>query len=353
MDERHNRISGFCENTTWIKELCCQLALPSESCRPFFSPPSISPGVLVVKVKAFLLWLTPFPVGHLLGLFIGLFIHLREPASCYHPEKPLILLQTMAMKRGEHLPRLSIAQNINMQQPIGPMYAPALPTAIQQSFHPAFPMGNPLQTPMQSFFTPGIPGAPARPTHRPNAASMQLAAAGIHPPPQGFMTPVSGHFPRPSISLNPAGQPAPSHPFPGRNRRQLSIGGPPKAVLGGPARKLSPMPEPAPAPEKKKKKLVVNLPQETLVSHDGESQTSQEWARHPFKGIESTYSATTVVPAEISTAEIYPPDSLRTELPSTIDVYLPGRVCTFSELNSVIYSFNWNAYRLHGKLSSV
>ena len=41
-----------------------------------------------------------------------------------------------------------------------------------------------------------------------------------------------GHFPRPPLAL---AQP----PFLGRTRRQLSIGGPPKTVLGGPARKLS------------------------------------------------------------------------------------------------------------------
>ena len=243
----------------------------------------------------------------------------------------------MSNRRGEHLPRLSIAPNLNMQQPTAGMYSPALPTSIQQSFHPAFSMANPLQTPMQSFFQPPMPGAPGRPTHHPNQASMHLAAAGIHPP--NFMTPVATHFPRPSMVLAPGAQPhgPPSHPFPNRNRRQLSIGGPPKAVLGGPARKLSPLPPAAPAtpgatasatpvvPEKRKK-VIVNLPKETVAGEDGEPSTRPDWAREPLSN-DFKYRDVQVIPADTTTAEIFPPDSWRHELPNSIDVYLPGKAC--------------------------
>ena len=126
--------------------------------------------------------------------------------------------------RRESLPRL----NINMQQqptPVQQMYPLAL---LQQGFHPSYPVPGALHTPMQAFFNPQVPPAPARPTHHAHRASVQLAAAGIHPP--NLVTPISGHFPRPSMILGSTGHP-PSHPFPNRNRRQLSIGGPPKAVL--------------------------------------------------------------------------------------------------------------------------
>ena len=239
----------------------------------------------------------------------------------------------MANKRRDPLPRL----NLNTQQPMGglnqALYSPALPTSLQQSFHPPFPMNNPLQTPMQSFFAPQMPGAPGRPTHHAHQASIQLAAAGIHPP--NLITPVAAHFPRPSIVLGPGGQPQlPSHPFPNRNRRQLSIGGPPKAVLGGPARKVSPMPgsvSPAPssvaAPTPQKpKKVIVNLPKETPVSEAGEPATRPSWARSPLAN-EFVFIDMPVIPVDTSTAESYPPDTWRLELPSSIDVYLPGKVC--------------------------
>lgn len=243
----------------------------------------------------------------------------------------------MANKRRDPLPRLNIAQNLNMQQPMGgpnqALYSPALPTSLQQSFHPAFPMGNPLQTPMQPFFAPQMPGAPGRPSHHAHQASIQLAAAGIHPP--NLITPVATHFPRPSMMLGPGGQPQPpSHPFPNRNRRQLSIGGPPKAVLGGPARKVSPMPgsvSPAPSTAaapipQKTKKVIVNLPKETPVSDASEPATRPSWARSPLAN-EFVFIDVPIIPVDTTTAESYPSDAWRLELPNSIDVYLPGKVC--------------------------
>ncbi|PPQ66775.1 hypothetical protein CVT26_009761 [Gymnopilus dilepis] len=233
----------------------------------------------------------------------------------------------MSTKRRDPLPRLNIAANLNMQQPGQSLFSPALPTALQQSFHPAFPMNPALQTPLQPIFAPGPPGAPARPGHA-HHASIQLAAAGIHPP--NLITPVATHFPRPSMMLAPGAQPqAAPHPFPNRNRRQPSIGGPPKAVLGGPARKLSPLPAPAaptPATEPpKKKKVIVNLPKETVRGEEGEPPTRPSWARSPLAD-GFVYKDVSVQPAEISTAELFPPDEWRLGLPDTIDVFLPGKL---------------------------
>lgn len=245
----------------------------------------------------------------------------------------------------EQLPRLNIPQPLNMQQPMGfgvgqPMYSPALPTAIQQSYHPQFSMNNPMQTPMQTYFNPQPPPAPGRPTHHAGAASIaHLAAAGIHPP-NGFpMTPVGGHFSRPSMMLGPGGQPFVGQPlgppFPNRNRRQLSIGGPPKAVLGGPARKLSPLPTvlAVPAPDavvtKKAKKIIVNLPKETPLGDNGQPGDRPSWARTPLER-PARQLPLRIESVESMTAEAYPPDDWRHQVPKTLDVFLPGKVSDIS-----------------------
>lgn len=211
------------------------------------------------------------------------------------------------------------------------MFSPALPTSLQQSFHPHFPMNGPMQTPMQSNFFPQQPQAPGRPTHHQGHASIaHLASAGIHPP-NGFpMTPLGGHFPRASMAGMIPGQPS-GHPFPNRNRRQLSIGGPPKAVLGGPARKLSPLPPaivntPAPAPPQKVKKTSVKLPKETVQGEAGESSSRPSWARTPLRP--SDWRDQEIPPVETTSAESYPSDAWAKYHPNTLEVFLPGKVCT-------------------------
>lgn len=213
------------------------------------------------------------------------------------------------------------------------MFSPALPTALQGGMFPQFP----LRTPMQPYFNPQAPGAPSRPTHRQASASIAnftpSALQSTFPMP---MTPGAGHFPRPSMMLGP-GQSFPppaagGPPFLGRNRRQPSIGGPPKAVLGGPARKLSPLPPvavaPSPVPQKLKK-MIVKLPKESPKDEDGEPLEKPSWARTPLE-TPFVYKEVQVVEAELTTAEPYPPDSWRNEIPSTIDVFLPGKVSTLS-----------------------
>lgn len=226
----------------------------------------------------------------------------------------LVTGNLMANRR-ESLPRLNIQ---HQQVPMYPLQ------------HSLYPMQSALHTPMQPLFNSQPPPAPGRPTQHAHQASVQLAAAGIHPP--NLVTPISSHFPRPSMFLGSTGQP-PSHPFPNRNRRQLSIGGPPKAVLGGPARKLSPLPStsaqtapvPASTTPQKPKKLVVNLPKETVPGKDDEPATRSSWARSPLDN-PFQYQDHFVTPPELTTAEPFPPDDYRLHLPSSIDVYLPGRV---------------------------
>lgn len=203
-------------------------------------------------------------------------------------------------------PSLNIQQGmaVNFQQPI---YSP-------QSFHSPFPMPN-HPPPIQQFFAP----------HQVQPSIAQLAAAGIHPP---AAFPVPSHLPRPSM-MN-LGHPQPSAPpFPQRNRRQLSIGGPPKAVLGGPARKLSPLPvipatNPPPTPPKVKK-LIVNLPKEIILGDNGHSATRPSWGRTPLVAPEFRHQD--IPQVETTTAEIYPPNRWAKHMPNTIDVFLPGKVC--------------------------
>lgn len=119
---------------------------------------------------------------------------------------------------------------------------------------------------------------------------------------------------------NPGGPP----PFLNRNRRQPSIGGPPKAVLGGPGRKNSPLPVAAPTPVPKVKKHTVNLPKETPQNDDGEPSTRPSWARtnvdHPFE-----YADVSIPPPESSSRDFYPEDNWCRAIPDTLEVFLPGK----------------------------
>ena len=149
------------------------------------------------------------------------------------------------------------------------------------------------------------------------------------------------------ITLN-NGPPGPGHR---PHRRQMSIGGPPKAVLGGPQRKVSPNPAVAAATANLlKKKIAVNLPKETEAAggegeHDdageqGDEQApdqaatsrnrvSKEWARVPISVAEGEARMSSYVPLsddELVSREPFPPEEWRKGLPLSIDVFLPGKV---------------------------
>lgn len=215
---------------------------------------------------------------------------------------------------------------LTMQQPFDgrqPMFSPTLPTALQHSFHPPpyFMNGPPLQTPMQSFFQHQPPPAPARPTYANHQGHASISHFPGYPPPSAIpMTPLGSAFP-PQMGP-PFGQ-----PFIPRNRRapSVSIGGPPKAPLGGPGRKHSPLPPPqaAPTPTPKGKKVVVNIPVETIPGDVGEQSTRPPWARTPAAAM--NVEEPEVIAPEITSIELYPPDSWRQDIPDTVDVFLPGK----------------------------
>jgi hypothetical protein len=229
----------------------------------------------------------------------------------------------------ESLPRLNIPSPLTAQQPLAfdnrqPMFSPALPTTLQNSFHPPFPLHNtmPMQTtPMQPFFA----SQPVLMTHRPQPSLVHL---GIQPQPGMPMTSTAQiHVRHPSVAGAPGfGQ----HIPPPRSRRQLSIGGPPKAILGGPGRKVSPLPASvptsSPAANVKAKKITVNLPKETIPSdEDGAPATQPPWARTPLDPSLAPDGRDVVYP-ESATAELYPPESWTRSIPLTIAVFLPPKV---------------------------
>lgn len=224
-------------------------------------------------------------------------------------------------------PRLAMPPMLTMQQPFDgrqPMFSPGPPTVFQQSFYPTpYVMnGPPLQTPMQSFFPHQPPPAPARPAYVQHKGHASIAHFPGHPPSSAIpMTPLVSAFP-------PQGVPPFGQPFIPRSRRapSVSVGGPPKAPLGGPGRKHSPLPPPqatsTPAP--KHKKVVINIPVETLPGDLGEIPTRPPWARTPLATKDSEVPI--VMPPEIYSGEPYPPDSWRQSVPDTVDVFLPGKV---------------------------
>ncbi|KAF9242374.1 hypothetical protein BU15DRAFT_86932 [Melanogaster broomeanus] len=229
----------------------------------------------------------------------------------------------MASQPRQPLPRLSIPPSLNMQQPFDgrqAMFSPGLPTSLQQSYHPPpFQIAPlPLQTPMQTFFPQQPPNAPGRPTYHHHKGHSSIAHFPGFPPQSAIpITPLGQGFPM----MPPFGQ-----PFIPRNRRTLSVsaGGPPKAPLGGPGRKHSPLPPPPPPAAQKGKKVVVNLPVETIPGAEDQPPARHSWARTPMPT--TSHDEPEVSPPEIGSVEAYPPDGWRYSVPNTIDVFLPGKV---------------------------
>jgi hypothetical protein len=191
---------------------------------------------------------------------------------------------------------------------------------------------NSIQTPMQPFFAPHPPAPFGQAASRVPPNLDQLSAVGVHPPIGIPLNPLrQGHFHHPSLSL--AGIPSlgpQSHPP--RNRRQPSIGGPPKAALGGPGRKHSPLPPstntPPPVTSNKLKKINVILPKELLAGEGDNPATRPSWARIPLDPSLVPKEQFVKLP-ELTSADSFPPDSWRYLEPTTIEVFLPGKVLFF------------------------
>ena len=220
----------------------------------------------------------------------------------------------MALPR-QPLPRLNIPPLV-MQQPFDarqPIFQPAYPPPFQIA-------PPPLQTPMQPFFPHQPQNVPGRPTYQHHKGHSSVAHFPTFQPPTAIpITPLGQAFP---MVAPPFGQ-----PFMPRNRRapSVSIGGPPKAPLGGPGRKHSPLPPAPPLPAQKGKKVAINLPVETIPGTEDAPPSRPPWARTPMPT--TSHEKPVVTFPETTTADLYPPDNWRHHIPDTVDVFLPGKVC--------------------------
>lgn len=106
------------------------------------------------------------------------------------------------------------------------------------------------------------------------------------------------------------------------------IGGPPKAVLGGPNRKVSPLPPPATLALEEKlkaKKIVVKIPKEGDLTDDEVDGVKSLWSREPLPFSEFPNLPPNYLP-EAQSVEIIPEERHRRSLPATVDVFLPSKV---------------------------
>lgn len=212
------------------------------------------------------------------------------------------------------------------------MFSPAIATATQPNFSPHAhqfnPMFPPLQTPMQASFFPHHPQhqRPMHAGHRGSQSVAQFSGLGMHLPIP--MTPLGQQFPPQMLHHGaPSGMP-PSQPFVPKSRRTPSmIGGPPKALLGGPNRKVSPLPPAVVAFEEKlkAKKMAVRIPVESGLMERGGDEKRSLWSRKLIP-ISDRSHLPTLPPPEAESTEIYPEETYRRILPSTVDVFLPSKV---------------------------
>jgi hypothetical protein len=79
-------------------------------------------------------------------------------------------------------------------------------------------------------------------------------------------------------------------------------------------------------------KVNVNLPKETVPGEDGKPATRSSWARSP---LDNPYQDHPVISPEVITAGVFPPDTDRHDVPYSIDVYLPGKVCFYFILYNI------------------
>ncbi|THH09411.1 hypothetical protein EW145_g2020 [Phellinidium pouzarii] len=236
----------------------------------------------------------------------------------------------MATQHRQPPSRLFIPPMLNPQLMNGvdarTMYSPALQTASQPGFpsvssaHPFNPMFS-LQTPMQTTYFGPPPGAPPRPMHSGHRPSSSIAhGLGIHP--SVPLTPLGQQFQPHMMHGGPPGVPS-TQPFVPKSRRTPSmIGGPPKALLGGPNRKVSPLPPAAIAIQEKlkSKKVTVKVPDEQAEDASKKSL----WSRKPVATSQLKIFPE-FSPAETTSIELYPDEGYRRHLPLTVDVFLPGQ----------------------------
>ncbi|GJJ08779.1 hypothetical protein Clacol_002998 [Clathrus columnatus] len=209
-------------------------------------------------------------------------------------------------------PQLS---RLQIPQP-GASIPPSLFTGLPSALHGS---NFPLVTPMNESFASQIPSfAPPRPSlHRSHPSLM-------------FPTPSAAL----SATLNSAGilngTYIPGFPKISKRTPSVSIGGPPKAPLGGPSRKITPSaPLNTGATEtdkpKAKKKITVKLPIEKMAEGGNSSDEVlySLWSRQPLPDFNICEGS--VTPADIQSIESHPIEASSDSLPEVIEVFLPGK----------------------------
>jgi len=256
--------------------------------------------------------------------------------------------------------RINVPPNMAQQSGGQPLFSPALPTALQTQFRPSMPSHgfshphnlsnmNPMQTPLQSQFYPQV--LPFIPGHQqrgsivgPHNMMPQFSLQGGNHVNSMPLTPgfnpafQANQLPPHLANVAPMAGPQGGHgrsgsvtmPFKAHNRKQgsISLGGPPKATLGGPMNKhtAAPMTNPASSAavlEKtlKGKKLAVKIPNEKSTE-DGSMPT---FARIPVP-VSQLPPLKEHFAVETTTAALFPEERPKGEMPKTIDVFLPGKV---------------------------
>lgn len=245
------------------------------------------------------------------------------PASPFHPNVTPQMLTGPGFQPGPYFPNQQVPPHLTM--------------------HRSRPSIVPANIPLPS--TPGI--------MQPGFAPGHTMFPGMQQPPGPVMV-------RPGM-----------HPHPPRRQGSISIGGPPKAVLGGP-RKIDAIPVSDVAPaassspggaisdaaKPKLKKCIVKLPPESpsIAGPFTEDNIPQRppWARNPLR-VPVSDELETLPPPDIITAEIYPDlsGSGTHALPSTIEVYLPGKVSTICSPSALSPSRLTFYCRVRGKSTRI
>lgn len=195
----------------------------------------------------------------------------------------------MALQNPNLPPRLFIPSANFNATPTGPQSQPPLRSAVQNNFHlPSLHVQQPsMQASFSGQFIPPPPHTPSfRGKHRQNASVAQFALNSPAPFQQSNFQPSLSPFPQ---------SPGPSSFMKSRRTASISLGGPPKALLGGPQRRPSPLigqevkeqgisadSQQHFAQAYRKKKIVVNLPEESAPTiFEGKAYQSPPWARRP------------------------------------------------------------------------
>ena len=166
------------------------------------------------------------------------------------------------------------------------------------------------------------------------------------PPTPGGAVPPNFPVPGPPFGQLPGVVPqgnASGRPFHPRRSASISIGGPPKAVLGGPRKPDPPLgnegegvtgASSAAGPSQvndsgkpKSKKYIVKLPVETAsIEGVGSTPSRSPWARYPISNIPREEDPIPLLLEEVITAEVYP-ERLDRRLPiPAIELLLPPKV---------------------------